>query len=73
MFGGGGSGGRVCVLGMGGSFWKLSMKDICIRINLTACFHHMVSGRQYQGMEWPGVRNVPEGSWRAGKNGGHWL
>ena len=37
-------------------------------------------GRQHQGMDKPGVRQVPEGSWKkklegswTGKNGGNWL
>ena len=32
-------------------------------------------GGQYQGMDKPGVRQVPEprGHWRTGENGGHWL
>ena len=28
-------------------------------------------GRQHRGMDRPGVRQVPEGQWRKGKNGGH--
>ena len=32
-------------------------------------------GRKHQGMDKPGVRQVPEprGHWRTGENGGHWL
>ena len=30
-------------------------------------------GRQHQGMDRPGVRQVPEGSVTTGKNGGNWL
>ena len=30
-------------------------------------------GRQHQGMDGPGVRQVPEGSGEPGKNGGNWL
>ena len=30
-------------------------------------------GRQYQGMDRPGVRQVPESSGELGKNGGKWL
>ena len=30
-------------------------------------------GRQHQGMDRPGVRQVPEGSGEQGKNGGKWL
>ena len=30
-------------------------------------------GRQHQGMDRPGVRQVSEGQWRTGKNGENWL
>ena len=58
MFRAGGGGGGALERGMGGRVSAQTEKEV---------------GTQHQGMDRPGVRQVPEGSGEQGKNGKNWL